>query len=171
MLKMAQDEGRFGRSSLPRRAWAPPGVRPHAPSQVVREDTYVSAAVAPAEGKMTSLLLPSADTQMMRLFLEHVSSTFAKYCIVLQVDQASWQVTKELTIPDHLRLIAQPAYSQALNPVEPVWEELREKKLSHLALPSLGDVSDQVCEGLNQLEADPDHLRSLTYFPHFRMVS
>jgi len=28
-----------------------------------------------------------------------------------------------------------------------------------------------VCEGLNQLEADPEHLRSMTYFPHFRNVS
>jgi hypothetical protein len=28
-----------------------------------------------------------------------------------------------------------------------------------------------VCEGLNQLEADPERLRSMTYFPHFRMVS
>jgi hypothetical protein len=37
VLKMAEDEGCFGRISIPRRAWAPPGVRPHAPRQVVRE--------------------------------------------------------------------------------------------------------------------------------------
>src|SRR6266567_8546394 len=64
---MAEDEGRFGRVSIPRRAWAPPGVRPQAPRQVVREYTHVYAAVAPAEGKMTSLILPSADTEMMSL--------------------------------------------------------------------------------------------------------
>ena len=67
MLKMAEDEGCFGRLSIPRRAWAPPGIRPHAPRQLVREYTYVYAAVAPAEGKMTSLILPSADTEMMDL--------------------------------------------------------------------------------------------------------
>ncbi len=72
---MAEDEGRFGRVSIPRRAWAPPGVGPHAPHQLVREYTHVYAAVAPAEGKMTSLILPSADTEMMSLFLEHVSKT------------------------------------------------------------------------------------------------
>jgi hypothetical protein len=55
---MAEDEGCFGRLSIPRRAWAPPGVRPHAPRQVIREYTYVYAAVAPAEGLMTSLILP-----------------------------------------------------------------------------------------------------------------
>ncbi len=168
---MAQDEGCFGRVSIPRRAWAPPGIRPHAPRQVVREYTYVYAAVAPAEGKMTSLILPSADTEMMSLFLEHVSSTSANSFVVMQVDQAGWHVTKELAVPENIRLIAQPAYSPELNPVEHVWEELREKQFSNLAFASLDEVIDKVCQGLNQLEADPDFLRSLTYFPHFRMVS
>jgi len=120
---------------------------------------------------MTSLILPSANTEMMGLFLSHVSSTYAKYFVVMQVDQASWHATKDLKIPENIRLIAQPAYSPELNPVEHVWEELREKQLANLALPSLDDVIDKVCEGLNQLEADPERLRSLTSFPHFRMVS
>jgi len=107
----------------------------------------------------------------MGLFLSHVSSTYAKYFVVMQVDQAGWHLTDELTIPENIRLIAQPAYGPELNPVEHVWEELREKQLAHLAFASLEDVIDNVCEGLNQLEAHPDHLRSLTYFPHFRMVS
>ena len=62
---MAQDEGRFGRISSSKRAWAPPGVRPKAPRQVIREFSYVFAAVAPEQGLMTSLVLPSADTAMM----------------------------------------------------------------------------------------------------------
>ena len=39
---MAQDEGRFGRISRPKRCWAPPGIRPHAPSHVVRESVSVA---------------------------------------------------------------------------------------------------------------------------------
>ncbi|MGZ6353705.1 MAG: transposase [Ktedonobacteraceae bacterium] len=70
---MAQDEGCFGRISRAKRCWAPPGVRPHVPSQVVREYTYVYAAVAPKEGLLTSLILPEASTEMMNLFLEHLS--------------------------------------------------------------------------------------------------
>jgi hypothetical protein len=61
--------------------------------------------------KMTSLILPSADTEMMNLFLEHVSTTFAKYFVVMQVDQARWHQAKDLKIPANMRLIAQPAYS------------------------------------------------------------
>jgi hypothetical protein len=71
----------------------------------------VFAAVAPAEGKMTSLVLPTANTAMMQLFLEHVSQTFAAYFIVMQVDRAGWHGAKALVVPDNMRLIPQPAYS------------------------------------------------------------
>ena len=157
--------------SIPRRAWAPPGVRPRVPRQLVREYTYVYAAVAPEVAKMTSLILPSANTAMMNLFLEHVSKTKASYFLVIQMDRAGWHRAKDLVVPDTIRLIFQPACSPELNPVEHVWEELREKHLPYLALPSLDDVIDKVCAGLNQLEADPKRLRSMTYFPHFRAVS
>lgn len=167
---MAEDEGRFGRVSIPRRAWAPPGVRPRAPRQIVREYTYVYAAVAPGEGKMTSLMLPTANTAMMQLFLEHVSQTFAEYFILMQVDRAGWHGAKALIVPDNIRLIPQPACSPEVNPVEHVWEDLREKQLPNLALATLDEVVDRVCDGLQALEADPERLRSMTYFPHFRFT-
>ena len=109
---MAQDEGCFGRISRPQRCWAPPGVRPHVPSQVVREYTYVYAAVAPKEGLLTSLILPEASTEMMNLFLEHLSQTYSKYFIVMQVDGAGWHRSQELVIPANIRLIQQPPYSR-----------------------------------------------------------
>jgi transposase len=120
---------------------------------------------------MTSRILPAADTEMLSLFLEHGSTTFAKYFLVMQVDQASWHGSKDLKIPANMRLIAQPAYSPEVNPVEHVWEEVRENHLANLALASLDEVIDKVCDGLNQLEADPERLRSMTYFPQFRSVS
>ncbi len=57
VLVMAQDEGCFGRISRAKRCWAPPGIRPHALAQVVREYIYAYAAVAPALGQMVSLIL------------------------------------------------------------------------------------------------------------------
>ena len=79
---------------------------------------------------------------------------------------------KNLRTPANIRLIAQPAYSPELNPVEHIWKAiLRQKQLANLALSSLDEVIDKVCDGLNQLEADTQRLRSLTYFPHFRMIS
>ena len=67
VLILAQDEGRFGRIGRPGRCWAPPGIRPHAPAQLIRESMYVFAAVAPVTGDLVSLILPEASTAMMNL--------------------------------------------------------------------------------------------------------
>ena len=166
---MAQDEGRFGRISRPRSCWAPRPLRPRCPAQVVREYTYVYAAVAPSLGLMPSLVLPRADTAMMNCFLEHVSHTLADFFIVMQVDQAGWHRCKELLIPENIRLIYQPAYSPQVNPMEHVWEELREKSFPNRLFSSLNQVVEVLCNGINDLTADPDRLRSMTFFPHFRV--
>ena len=105
------------RICISRRSWAPKHIRPLIPRQIVREYTYVYAVVAPKEGKMTSLILPFADTSMMNIFLEHVSRTFSQYFLVIQVDQARWHSAKDLVVPSNIRLISQPAYSPELNQV------------------------------------------------------
>ena len=108
---------------------------------------------------------------MMNLFLEHVAKIFAKYFIVMQVDQAGWHQAKDLKVPENMRLILHPPYSPELNPVEHLWEHLREKQFSNFACSSLAEVIEKLCEGLTQLESEPNRVRSMTYFPHFRSVS
>ena len=166
---MVQDEGCFGRISRPQRCWAPPGIRPSAPAQVVREYMYVYAAVAPQKGLLTSLILPEASTAMMNLFLEHVSHTFSKYFIVMQVDQAGWHHAHDLVIPENIRLIEQPPYSPEVNPVEHIWDELREKYFHNRTFSSLALLIDVLCQGLNELTGDKKRLRSLTGFPHLNV--
>jgi hypothetical protein len=167
---MAQDEGCFGRISRAKRCWAPPGVRPHVPSQGVREYTYAYAAVAPKEGLMISLVLPEASTEMMNLFLEHLSQACSKYFIVMQVDGAGWHRSQELVIPATIRLIEQPPYSPEVNPIEHIWDELREKYFHNRVFPSLESLLDKLCQGLNDLTDDPKRLRSLTNFPHLNVI-
>ena len=158
------------RISRVKRCWAPPGVRPHVPAQVVREYIYVYTAVAPTQGEMFSLILPEASTTMMNLFLEHVSQSFSKYFIIMQVDQAGWHSARDLVIPENIRLIPQPAYSPELNPVEHIWDELREKYFHNRIFSSLELLIDTLCQGLNALAVDANRLRSLTSFPHLKIT-
>ncbi len=171
VLILAQDEGRFGRIGWPHRCWAPPGMRPQVPAQLLREVVYVFAAVAPGTGELVSLILPEASTAMMNLFLKEVSQTFSKYFIVMQVDGASWHDSHDLVVPSNIRLIKQPPYSPEVNPVEHLWEELREKYLYNRAFSSLDALIEVLCQGLNALADDPTALRSLTGFPHIVNVN
>src|SRR5215472_5187741 len=106
---------------------------------------------------------------MMNLFLAHVSETLADSFIVMQVDQAGWHHSRTLKVPDNIRLIAQPAHSPEVNPVEHLWEELREKYFHNRAYPSLDLLMERLCEGLNTIAADKELVCSLMGFPHLKV--
>jgi hypothetical protein len=73
VIIMTQDEGRFGRVNIPKASWAPMGMRPNVAKQVVMQSFYVYCAVAPRLGKISSLILPFGNTDMMNIFLDNVS--------------------------------------------------------------------------------------------------
>jgi transposase len=170
VLIMAQDEGRFGRISGTKRAWAPPTVRPVAPRQIVREYLYAFVAVCPALGRMTSLVMPYANTAMMSLFLAHLSRDFNEHFVLMLMDQAGWHVSRNLQVPENIRLIPLPPYSPELNPVEHVWDDIRERGFHNKAFPSLDEVEDQLCNQLMALQNEPKRLRSLTSFPYMNIT-
>lgn len=167
---MSQDEGRFGRISDHRYCWAPKGMRPKAPRQIVRTFLYVYAAVCMALGRMTSLILPWANTEMMNLFLQEVSEDFKEFFVIMLIDRAGWHMSRMLQIPENIRLIPQPPYSPELNPVEHLWDYLREKATPNKAFRSLDQLQDTLCGHLRELENAPEKLRSMTNFPYMRVV-
>ena len=168
VLIMARDEGRFGRINRLRRCWAPKPLRPTVPRQIVREFVYVFATTCAQLGRLTTLVLPTADTEMMALFLAHLAREFRGYFIVLLVDRAGWHLTPRLAVPDNIRLLPQPAGSPELNPVEHIWEDLREKVLPNMSFSSFSPLVDKLCAGIRALSADVDRVRSMTDFPYLR---
>lgn len=169
LLLLAQDEGRFGRISEARRAWAPPGVRPICARQIVRESLYVFAALAPASGQLSALILPSCDAEAMSVFLAQVCADFAGQRVLMQLDGAGWHRAKALRLPENVAFIEQPAHSPELNPAEHLWDHLRTHALANRAFHSLDDVEEALCTHLLALQADPERVRSLCAFPWFKL--
>lgn len=66
--------------------------------------------------------------------------------------------------------VTQPPYSPDVNPVEHVWDELREKYVHNRTFSSLHPLIDLLCKGLNALADDTKRLRSLTNFPHLHVT-
>src|SRR5436305_1234647 len=84
----------------------------------------------------------------------------------LVLDGAGWHVSEDLSVPANLTLLHPPPYSPELNPVERVWEYLRDRWLSHRVLAGgYQAVADAACAAWNALLAEPGRLRSLTGFP------
>jgi DDE superfamily endonuclease len=170
VMFMVQDEARFGRITSYRRCWAPHGIRPCAPHQIIRQYLSVFTAVAPQSGDMVSLIFPTCDTNMMTIFLNHISQQFPESFIVMQVDGASWHHSHELQLPENIRLLFQPPYSPETNPVEHIWDDVREKHFSNRQFLSLDALQDHLCAVFNDLSDNTNYIRSMTYFPHIRVA-
>jgi transposase len=62
---------------------------------------------------------------------------------VLVCDRAGWhQRGKKLVVPDNINLLPLPPYSPELNPMENVWEFLRQNKLCALIWPTCDHILD-----------------------------
>ena len=167
---MFEDEARFGRISDPRRCWAPPGVRPEVHTQVVREYEYAFAALSPHDGALDTLVLPWANTEAMGVFLAEVSQRHSNEFILMVLDGAGWHRAKRLQIPSNMKLIPLPPWSPQLNPVEHVWDEVREKWFANRVFASMDAVEEQLITALKAWEADPQGVASLTGFDWIRSI-
>lgn len=161
---MFQDEARFGRVNIARRCWAPRGTRPVVGSQIIREYTYVYAAVSPADGMMDSLILPEVNTAVFELFLGEVSSRHPTEYIIMFMDGASWHKTKKLKLPDNMKVLFLPPCSPELNPAEHLWECIRENWFPNKTFNTMDAVENTLMDALVSLENDHDKVQSLTGF-------
>ena len=78
-------------------------------------------------------MLPLVNTEAMNLHLAEISTqvTPGAHC-VLTLDRAGWhQLGGKLRVPENISLLPLPAYSPELNPVENVWQFLRQNYLAN----------------------------------------
>jgi DDE superfamily endonuclease len=67
-------------------------------------------------------------------------------------------------------LLKLPPYVPELNPIEHVWDELREKFFHNRVFESLDALQDQLALGLSTLEVDPQRVCSIVCW-EWTMVS
>lgn len=159
-----EDEAIFGRICQPVRSWSPKNTRPIVPKQIVREFLYVYTAAAPADGDSFSLILPEVNTDSMSLFLHEFSKYYADYKLVLVMDQAGWHKAKKLETFDNIRILDLPPYSPELNPIEHVWEYIRENHFHNRLCNSLSEVEEKLTLSLSELNTNKNTLQSLIGF-------
>jgi len=158
---MFQDEARFGRIAESKRCWCPKPVRPVCLTMVCHEYTYAYGAVSIMDGQWDSLVLPSTDTICMQIFLDEIASRYPDDRIVMVLDGAGWHRGGKLVVPENMRLLPLPAYSPELNPVENIWEEIKEKGFTNKVFASLDALEKQLVHSLKHLEDNPEITRSI----------
>ena len=144
------------------RRWAKRGTRPSAPKDQRTASAYIFGAICPAEGKGAGLVLPRCDTEAMSLHLAEIAQAVAPGAhAVLLLDQAGWHVSPKLKVPDNITLMPLPSRSPELNPVENVWQFLRDNWLSNRVFASYKEILDHCCDAWNRLIDQPWRIMTL----------
>ena len=107
-------------------------------------------------------MLPSANTSAMQMHLDEISRTVAAraHAVVL-MDRAGWHKTDKLKLPSNLSLILLPSRSPELNPVENIWQYLRQNWLSNSVFEDYDAIIDAGCIAWNRLIAQPETIMSI----------
>jgi hypothetical protein len=158
-----QDEARVGQKGTLTRLWARRGSRPAAPRDRRYRWAYLFGAVCPARAKGAALVLPFANAGAMDRHLEEIALSVAPGAhAVLVLDGAGYHGRAALRIPGNVTLLPLPPYSPELNPVENVWQYLRQNFLANRTLDDYDAVLDACCDAWNALIDLPDRLVSIT---------
>jgi transposase len=157
-----QDEARVGQRGTVTRMWAPKGRRPRIIRQQQFEAAYVFGAVCPADGKAVRLIMPKTNSEAMQQHLDLIAASVnsGKH-IVLVVDRAAWHMIDKLFIADNLSILPLPPYSPELNPVEQIWQLLRQTDWASRCLKNYDEIVDVCCQAWNTCANQPEIIRSL----------
>lgn len=162
-----QDEARVGQQGTLTYVWAERGSRPRAPRDLRYEWAYLFGAVCPNRGVGAALVLPRVNIEAMYLHLTEISRHVADgHHAVLVLDGAGWhQPGDKLMVPDNISLLHLPPYCPELNPVENIWQFLRQNHLSHRVFKSYQAIVDACCDAWIALTKAPERIRFIATRP------
>lgn len=159
-----QDEARVGQRGTVSRVWAERGTRPRLKRQQNNEYAYVFGAICPATSQAVGLVMPYIGTQAMQNHLNEIGKVIpASRHAVIVMDRASWHTSKQLSLPDNISLLHLPAVSPELNPVEQVWNWLRQHHWSNRIFKNYDDILQACCKAWNEFVDLPEVVTSIGY--------
>ena len=81
------------------------------------------------------------------------------------LDGAGWHASNDLGPPPNMRVLRLPPYAPELNPVEHVWDELREKRFHNQVFDSLDALEDHLEIALRDFEMNAPTIKSIVAWP------
>ncbi|CCA90009.1 transposase (plasmid) [Novosphingobium sp. PP1Y] len=106
--------------------------------------------------------MPRCNSEAMDMHLAEISSQVAPGAhAVILLDQAGWHLSGTLAVPPNITLLPLPPKCPELNPVENVWQFMRENWLSNRIFTSYDNVVDHCCHAWNKLTDQPWRIMSI----------
>jgi transposase len=156
------DEMRYGLLPVTRRVWSLRGVRPVCPVNPRYEWAYVyGAAEVGGAARVEFLYSPTVDLEFSALFLQQVGAREPDATHVVIWDGAGFHPQDGAAgLPDNVRLLPLPSYSPELNPLEGLWDQLKDH-LCNKVFASLRAVEATITDFLQPFWEEPERIRDL----------
>ncbi|MDR1207925.1 MAG: transposase [Holosporales bacterium] len=87
---------------------------------------------------------------------------------LLILDGAAWHRSKGLVVPESIKIVLLPPYSPELNPVERLWQHIKDNVLKKRIYESLQSLEDVVAMYIGGLTSQTiQSVCHSTYLPHY----
>ena len=108
------------------------------------------------------MVMPWCNTYAMEAHLAEISATVdpGAHGVVI-VDQAGWHMSAKLNVPDNITLLPLPPRSPELNPVENIWQFIRDNWLSNRIFKNYEEIVALCCDAWNNLINRPWKIMSI----------
>jgi transposase len=106
--------------------------------------------------------MPTCNTEAMNLHIAEIAAAVAPNAhAVVILDQAGWHMSNSLNVPANLTLMPLPPKCPELNPVENLWQFMRDNWLSNRVFNSHDNIVDHCCYAWNTLIDQPWRIMSI----------
>lgn len=143
--------------------WTAKGSRPAAIRDQRHDFAYLFGAVCPARDLGVGLVMPEVSSEAMNYHLAEIAKQVQPGAhAIVTLDGAGWHQTGgRLTVPPNISLLPLPPYSPELNPVENVWQFLRQNFLAHSIFDDYDAIVEACCRAWNSLRNIPGKIREI----------
>lgn len=159
----AHDESRFGLMPITRRRITLEGIKPVQSFQIKYESYYLYGAVESLTGESFFLEMPRLDSNCFQVYIDELSSHCISDMILLLLDNSLAHKAKALRIPENIKLLFIPPYSPELNPIERLWQYIK----NHLTFSLIDELETLKHEVSKVLDKCTSHIiASLTGYSY-----
>ncbi len=140
-----QDEARFGLQTHTGTIITAKGVAPKVKFQHKFKNTYLYGAYSPINGDSIVLEIEHVNKDIFHNYLEQLSKHKPDEFKIVVIDNAGFHSTKDMKIPENIKLLRIPPYTPELNPCEQVWQYIK-KRFKNEVYETLQDLKDWLKE-------------------------
>jgi transposase len=108
------------------------------------QNFYLYSAIDSNIGNDFTLCMSHVNTETMNAWLTAFAEFLNDQKVILVMDGAGWHKSKDLIIPKNIRIVFLPPYSPQLNPVERLWNFIKDNTIKNRIYTSIEALYEAV---------------------------